>query len=80
MACKTGMSFRGLLVANSTNEFWDNTQACISGVGTTNADYIIVQYSIDVGPFINLVRFFNKGSVSGTSDNYLDKETNNDGS
>ena len=79
IAGKTGLSFRGLLAANSTNEPWDNTQACISGVGTTNTDYIIVQYSIDGGPFINLVRFFNRGSASGTSDKYLYEDTNNDG-
>ena len=33
---KDGLSFRGLFAANGTNEPWANTQACASGVATTN--------------------------------------------
>lgn len=78
---KSGLSFRGLLAANSTNEPWDNTIACISGVGTTNTDYIIVEYRIDAGPYTPLIRFYNRGSASGTGDKYLfeDNDNNNCG-
>jgi Secretion system C-terminal sorting domain len=74
---KSGLSFRGLLAANSTNEPWDNTIACISGVGTTNTDYIIVEYRIDGGPYTSLIRFYNRGSASGTGDKYLFEDTDN---
>ncbi|WP_417939915.1 MBG domain-containing protein [Flavobacterium sp. RS13.1] len=76
---KTGLSFKGLLAANSTNEPWDNTQACNSGVGTTNTDYIIIEYSIDGGPYTSLIRFFNRGSASGVGDKYLFEDTDGDG-
>lgn len=76
---KTGLSFKGLLAANSTNEPWDNTQACNSGVGTTNTDYIIIEYSIDGGPYNSLIRFFNRGSASGIGDKYLFEDTDGDG-
>ncbi|WP_445457405.1 beta strand repeat-containing protein [Flavobacterium sp. HNIBRBA15423] len=76
---KSDLSFRGLIAAASTNEPWDNQNACISGVGTTNTDYIIVEYSIDGGAYVNLIRFYNRGSASGTGDKYLFEDTNNDG-
>ncbi|MBA4277268.1 SprB repeat-containing protein, partial [Flavobacterium sp.] len=76
---KLGLSFKGLLAAASTNEPWDNQNSCISGVGTTNTDYIIVEYSIDGGSYINLLRFYNKGSASGTGDKYLFEDTDNNG-
>lgn len=76
---KTGISFRGLIAANNTNEPWDNTQACISGVGTTNTDYIIVEYSINGGPYTNLIRFYNRGSASGVGDKYLFEDTDGNG-
>ncbi len=76
---KTGLSFKGLFAANSTNEPWDNTQSCISGVGATNTDYIIVQYRIDGGPYVDLIRFFNRGSASGPGDKYLFEDIDGDG-
>lgn len=76
---KTGLSFRGLIAANSTNEPWDNTQACNSGVGTTNTDYIIIEYSIDGGPYTSLIRFYNRGSASGVGDKYLFEDTDGNG-
>jgi hypothetical protein len=76
---KSGMSFRGLIAAASTNEPWDNQNACISGVGTTNTDYIIVEYSIDGGSYVNLIRFYNRGSASGVGDKYLFEDTDNNG-
>ncbi|WP_298115869.1 hypothetical protein, partial [Flavobacterium sp.] len=79
IAGKTGLSFKGLIAAASTNEPWDNTNACISGVGTTNTDYIIVEYSIDGSPYTSLIRFFNRGSASGTGDKYLFEDTDGNG-
>ncbi|WP_445725517.1 SprB repeat-containing protein, partial [Flavobacterium sp.] len=76
---KSDLSFKGLIAAASTNEPWDNQNACISGVGTTNTDYIIIEYSIDGGAFVNLISFYNRGSASGTGDKYLFEDTNNDG-
>lgn len=76
---KSNMSFKGLIAAASTNEPWDNQTACVSGVGTTNTDYIIIEYSIDGGAYTNLIRFYNRGSASGTGDKYLFEDTNNDG-
>ncbi|MFM9988766.1 MAG: hypothetical protein ACKVOV_09055, partial [Flavobacterium sp.] len=79
IAGKSGLSFRGLIAAASTNEPWDNINACISGVGTTNTDYIIVEYSIDGGAFVNLIRFYNRGSATGSNDKYLYEDTDNNG-
>ena len=76
---KTGLSFRGLFAANSTNEPWDNTNACLSGVGTTNTDYIIVQYRIDGGAYVDLIRFFNKGSATNGIHKYLFEDTDGNG-
>ncbi len=76
---KTGLSFRGLFAANSTNEPWDNLNACNSGVGTTNTDYIIVQYRIDGGPYTDLIRFFNRGSATNGVDKYLFEDTDGNG-
>ena len=73
------MSFKGLIAAASTNEPWDNQNACISGVGTTNTDYIIVEYQIDGGAYTPLIRFYNRGSASGTSDKYLYEDTDGNG-
>ncbi|MBP6181431.1 MBG domain-containing protein [Flavobacterium sp.] len=72
---KTGLSFKGLFAANSTNEPWDNINACASGVGTTNTDYIIVQYRIDGGSYVNLIRFYNRGSATNGVDKYLFEDT-----
>ena len=79
IAGKSNLSFRGLIAAASTNEPWDNQTACISGVGTTNTDYIIVEYSIDGGPFVNIIRFYNRGSASNGVDKYLFEDTDNNG-
>lgn len=76
---KTGISFKGLIAANSTNEPWDNAKACNGDVVTTNTDYIIVQYKIDGGAYTDLIRFYNKGSLTGTGDKYLFEDTNADG-
>ena len=76
---KTGLSFKCLLAANSTNEPWDNINPCVSTVGTTNTDYIIIEYSINGGAFVNLIRFYNKGSSSGTGLKYLFEDTDNNG-
>ncbi|MCI9846976.1 cadherin repeat domain-containing protein, partial [Flavobacterium pectinovorum] len=76
---KTGLSFKGLIAAASTNEPWDNTNACASGVGTTNTDYIIVEYSIDGAPYSSLIRFFNRGSAANGVDKYLFEDTDGNG-
>ncbi|MEL1242440.1 hypothetical protein AAEO59_15395, partial [Flavobacterium sp. DGU99] len=79
IAGKTGLSFKGLIAAASTNEPWDNTNACVSGVGTTNTDYIIIEYSIDGGAYTKLISFYNRGSASGTGDKYLFEDTDDNG-
>ena len=81
IAGKSGLSFKGLIAANSTSQAWDNKQACLSGVGTTNTDYIIVEYQIDGGAWTNLVRFYNKGSASGPGLTWknLYEDTDNNG-
>ncbi|NHM01733.1 T9SS type A sorting domain-containing protein [Flavobacterium difficile] len=79
IAGKSNLSFRGLIAAASTNEPWDNQTACISGVATTNTDYIIVEYSIDGGPFVNIIRFYNRGSATNGVDKYLFEDTDNNG-
>ncbi|SEJ22658.1 SprB repeat-containing protein, partial [Flavobacterium terrigena] len=76
---KTGLSFRGLFAANSTNEPWDNVNACLSGAGTTNTDYITVQYRIDAGAYVDLIRFFNKGSATNGMHKYLFEDTDGNG-
>jgi MBG domain (YGX type)/SprB repeat/Putative Ig domain len=76
---KTGLSFKGLFAANSTNEPWDNMNACASGVGTTNTDYIIVQYRIDTGAYVDLIRFYNRGSATNGVDKYLFEDTDGNG-
>ncbi|MCG2612574.1 SprB repeat-containing protein, partial [Flavobacterium sp. SM15] len=76
---KSGLSFKGYFAAASTNEPWDNQNACISGVGTTNTDYIIVEYQIDGGAYTPLIRFYNRGSASGTNDKYLYEDTDGNG-
>jgi hypothetical protein len=76
---KTNLSFQGLFAANSTNQPWDNMNACLSGVATTNTDYIILQYRIDGGAYTNLIRFYNKGSATNGTDKYLYEDTNNNG-
>ncbi|MGX7668972.1 SprB repeat-containing protein, partial [Flavobacterium pedocola] len=79
IAGKSGLSFKGLFAANSSNEPWDNVNACISGVGTTNTDYVIVEYQIDGGAYTPLIRFYNRGSASGTMDKYLYEDTDGNG-
>ncbi|MDI6047053.1 MBG domain-containing protein [Flavobacterium yafengii] len=78
---KSGLSFKGLFAANSTSQAWDNKQACLSGVRTTNTDYIIVEYQIDGGTWTNLIRFYNKGSASGVGQTWknLYEDTDNNG-
>jgi hypothetical protein len=76
---KTNLSFKGLFAANSTNEPWDNTQACLSGVATTNTDYIIVQYRIDGGAYTDLIRFYNKGSATNGTHKYLFEDADANG-
>jgi hypothetical protein len=76
---KTNLSFKGLFAANSTNEPWDNMNACLSGVATTNTDYIILQYRIDGGSYTNLLRFYNKGSATNGVHKYLFEDTDNNG-
>jgi hypothetical protein len=75
---KTGLIFKGLFAANSTNEPWDNIFSCAGGVGTTNTDYIIVQYRINSGTWTDLLRFYTKGNSTGTNFKYLYEDTNND--
>nr|WP_294859678.1 T9SS type A sorting domain-containing protein [uncultured Fluviicola sp.] len=79
IAGKSTLSFKGLIAAASTNEPWDNTNACISGVGTTNTDYIIIEYSIDGGAYTPLIRFFNRGSAANGVDKYLFEDTDGNG-
>ncbi|MFA6059876.1 MAG: T9SS type A sorting domain-containing protein [Taibaiella sp.] len=76
---KTNLSFKGLFAANSTSQPWDNMNACLSGVATTNTDYIILQYRIDGGSYTNLIRFYNRGSATNGTDKYLYEDTNNNG-
>jgi hypothetical protein len=79
IAGKSTLSFKGLLAAASTNEPWDNTNACISGVGSTNTDYIIIEYKIDAGAYTPLIRFFNRGSATNGVDKYLFEDTDGNG-
>ncbi len=75
---KSTLSFKGLFAANSTSQPWDNEISCGSGSGTTNTDYIIVEYSIDGGAWQSLIRFYNKGGATNTIDKYLYEETTGD--
>lgn len=72
---KTGLSFSGLIAANSTNQPWDNRNSC-SGGATTNTDYIIVQYKIDAAAtWTDILRFFSNGALTGK---YLFQENTGD--
>lgn len=76
---KTNLSFKGLFAANSTSQPWDNMNACLSGVATTNTDYIVLQYRIDGGSYTNLICFYNRGSATNGTDKYLYEDTDNNG-
>ncbi len=71
---KTGLSFTGLFAANSTNQPFDNRNAC-GGGATTNTDYVILQHKIDAGPWVDDLRFFTNGPLTGK---YLYQETTGD--
>ncbi len=71
---RMGLSFVGSFAANSTNQPFDNRNAC-SGGATTNTDYLILQSSIDAGPWIDQLRFFTNGALTGK---YLFLETTGD--
>jgi len=71
---KTGLSFTGSFAANSTNQPFDNRNAC-SGGATTNTDYVIFRHRIDAGPWVDDLRFFTNGALTGK---YLFQETTGD--
>ncbi|MBW4362659.1 hypothetical protein, partial [Flavobacterium taihuense] len=62
---KTGLNFKGLFAANSTNQPWDTKINCASTGTTTNTDYIIIQYQINGGVWTDLIRFFVKNLAAG---------------
>jgi hypothetical protein len=75
---KTNLSFNGLFAANNTTSAYEN-----AAFGTTShSDYIIVEYSIDGGAYISLLKFYANNAINGGTNNKslaLDTDNNNIG-
>lgn len=68
---KTNLHFNGLFAANNTTAAFEN-----SAFGSGHNDYVIVEYSIDGGGFLPLLRFYaNNGISSGTNNKSLSLDT-----
>lgn len=77
IAGKTNLAFRGLFAANNISASFD-TQA----LGATHSDYIIVEYSIDGGPYLPFLRFYGNNNITTGINNKslaLDTDGNNIG-
>ncbi|MBF02062.1 MAG: hypothetical protein CMP76_02080, partial [Flavobacterium sp.] len=71
---KTGLSFKGLFAANNQNAAFESL-----AFGFTHSDYIIVEYQIDGGPYVPLIRFFANNSVgTGVNNKSLAEELSGD--
>lgn len=71
---KNNLHFNGLFAANNTTAAFENT-----AFGSTHNDYIIVEYNIDGGAYLPLLRFYaNNGVNSGTNNKSLALDTNGD--
>ncbi|WP_136668968.1 T9SS type A sorting domain-containing protein [Flavobacterium sp. H122] len=71
---KTNLSFNGLFAANNTTNAFEN-----SVLGSTHSDYIIVEYSIDGGPYVSLLKFYANNIInSGTGNKSLALDTDGD--
>lgn len=72
---KTNLSFNGLFAANNITAAFEN-----GAFGTgINSDYIIVEYSIDGGPYLTLLKFYANNAInSGTNNKSLALDTDND--
>ncbi len=71
---KSNLYFNGLFAANNTTAAFENT-----AFGSGHNDYIIVEYNIDGGPYLPLLRFYaNNGINSGTNNKSLALDTNGD--
>ncbi|UCS92362.1 gliding motility-associated C-terminal domain-containing protein [Echinicola marina] len=68
---KTGITFKGLFGAQSTNDAFENVLA-----GYSHSDYVIVEYSIDGGIYVPLISFY---STTDIENKKLYEDTNNDG-
>ena len=68
---RTNLHFNGLFAANNTTAAFEN-----SAFGSSHNDYIIVEYSIDGGGYLPLLRFYaNNGINSGTNNKSLSLDT-----
>ncbi|MDR6785362.1 gliding motility-associated-like protein [Pedobacter africanus] len=55
---KTGMTFKGLFAAENSGTTWE-------GPAIAPADFMLVEYRIDGGAWISLVRFFSNNTLNG---------------
>ena len=68
---KTNLHFSGLFAANNTTAAFEN-----SAFGSSHNDYVIVEYSIDAGAYLPLLKFYaNNGINSGTNNKSLSLDT-----
>lgn len=71
---KNNLHFNGLFAANNTTAAFENT-----AFGSSHNDYIIVEYNIDGGAYLPLLRFYaNNGVNGGTNNKSLALDTNGD--
>ncbi|GAA4772752.1 MULTISPECIES: T9SS type A sorting domain-containing protein [Flavobacterium] len=71
---RSNLYFNGLFAANNTTAAFEN-----SAFGSSHNDYIIVEYSIDGGAYLPLLKFYaNNGINSGTNNKSLSLDTNGD--
>lgn len=71
---KTNLSFNGLFAANNTTAAFDN-----SAFGSSHSDYVIVEYSIDGGPYLPLLKFYANNAINnGTNNKSLALDTDGD--
>jgi hypothetical protein len=70
---KSGLIFRGLFAANNTTAAFENQP-----LGGSHSDYVIVEYRINGGSYLPLLRFFaNNATTSGTNNKSLAIDTDN---
>jgi hypothetical protein len=71
---KTNLSFNGLFAANNTTAAFENT-----AFGAGHSDYVIIEYSIDGGSYLPLLKFYpNNAIISGLNNKSLALDTNDD--
>ena len=74
---KTNLHFSGLFAANNTTAAFENT-----AFGSSHNDYIIVEYNIDGGAYLPLLRYYANNGINGGMNNKslsLDTDGNNVG-